>query len=143
MIRRNLLSLVAIAFAGVVHHPITRNYFREDDFLNLYRIANDSLASFLLGLHGGHLLLVRNLLFYLCHAAFGAEPAGYLWVAWLTHLVNVALLYSVVRILTASSLAACFGAVLWGTDPILTSSLGWYSVYGQVVAASILLWLLR
>lgn len=143
MIQRTTLLIIAMGFAGVVFLPITKNYFREDDFLNLFRIANDPPASFLLHVHGGHLLVVRNLLFYLFERAFGTQPEGYFWLVWMTHLANVALFFAVARALTTSALVACFGAVLWGTYPVHAGSLGWYSVYGQVVAATFLLLVLR
>lgn len=134
-----LAWLIAIVAAAFVYHPITRNYFYGDDFLNLYRIENAGVLEYLLTPHGGHALVVRNALFYLCARAFGTEPAPYFSVVLVTHLLNVSLLFLVIRRLTDSARLACFGTVLWGTSPIHEGALGWYSVYGHVVTATALL----
>lgn len=133
------LVLVPLILAGVVQFPIVRNYFFSDDFLNLYRIENDGVVQYLLTPLAGHVLVVRNALFLLFARAFDVNPAPYFWVVWLTHLGNVALLFFVIRHLTDSVRLACFGAALWGTSPLHNGTLGWYSVYGQVVAATALL----
>ena len=131
-----LLVLFPVAFSALVYYPITKNYFYADDFLNLYRIANTQLLEYLVMPHGGHVLLVRNAIFYLFAQAFKTEPAYYFWAVLLTHLVNVYLLFQVIRFFTRSTYLACFGAVLWGASPLNEGSLGWYSVYGQVLVAT-------
>ncbi len=136
---RGLLAIVTIAFVLVVYYPIVRNYFYMDDFLNIYHIVNKNFADYILRPHGGHLLVSRNTLFYLFHALFGTHAESYYWAVLLTHLVNVYLLFEVIRLLTASPRLACFGAVLWGTSPMNEGSLGWYSVYGHVVVGTALL----
>jgi hypothetical protein len=134
-----ILLLLPFGLAAGVYYPIVHNYFWFDDFLNLYRIANAPVIEYLLTPHGGHALLLRNLLFYLCERAFGTEPAGYFWVVLITHLVNVALLFAVASRLTQSAGVACFAALLWGTSPVLEAALGWYSVYGHVAATTVML----
>ena len=130
---------VALAFAVLVYHSIVRNYFFADDFLNLYHIANKSLLEYLLTPNGGHLLVARNAIFYLMARLFGTEPAYYYWSSLLTHLVNVYLLYRLLRIVTESPWLATFGAALWGGSPFIEEALGWYAVYGHVVVATTLL----
>lgn len=142
-VARHYLLFLPLGLAAAVYHPIVRNYFSFDDFLNLYRIANAPLHEYLLTPHGGHALFARNLLFYLCACAFGTEPAGYFWLVLATHLVNVALLVAVVLRFTACAGVACFGALLWGTSPVLEPALGWYSVYGHVAATTVMLLLLH
>ncbi len=134
-----LLLATALLVTGAVYHPITRNYFHGDDFLNLQWIANDPFLRYVLQPFGGHLLIVRSTLFWLFYRAFGMEPAYYFWVVLLTHLVNVGLLFDVIQVLTGSLRLACFGAALWGIAPVNEGSLGWYSVYGHVVVASLVL----
>src|SRR5689334_48743 len=87
--------VAALLLPALVYHSITRNYFHADDFLHLQDIANESVARFVLTPMAGHLYLVRNVVFELCHWAFGTNPVGYLWVAFLTHLLNVGLLFAV------------------------------------------------
>jgi hypothetical protein len=134
-----LLMLVPLASSAVVYAPIVGNYFFADDFLNLYRIVNVPLLEYVLTPHAGHVLLARNALFWLCRTAFGPRAELFFAAVLLTHLVNVGLLFAAVRSLSGSAALACFGATLWGTAPLHQGTLGWYSVYGQVVATTALL----
>jgi hypothetical protein len=131
--------LIPCALSLFIYYPITGNYFFGDDLYNLYQIVNADLFTYLVT-PGGHLLSTRNALFYLCYQLFGADPRGYFWLVLATHLVNVALLFAIIRSLTGSALLASFGAALWGASPAHEATLGWYSVYGQVVAAACVLW---
>jgi hypothetical protein len=135
--------LIAVGASLVVYSPLLQNYFTSDDFLNLYRIINCSFWEYVLTPHGGHTLVARNLVFYLCYLAFGIEPEGYFWLVLLTHAANVALLFLVLRRMTGSTRLACFGATLWGTSPVHDGALGWYAVYGHVMATTALLLILR
>jgi len=134
--RELLLFVLPIALATIRYYPIIQNYFFSDDFLNLYHIADDPLLKYLVTPNGGHVLLTRNAIFYLSLQLFGTDPRYYFWIVLLTHLINVALLFRVIQVLTASSLLASFGAALWGMSPLHEGTLGWYSVYGQVLVAT-------
>lgn len=136
------LPLLPLGLTLLVYHSIIENYFFGDDLYNLYQIANGDLLTYLVTPYGDHLLVTRNFLFYLCHRFFGTEPQGYFWVVLATHLVNVALFFHVIRGFTGSLLLATFGASLWGAAPLHEGTLGWYSVFGNVVVASCMLWLL-
>lgn len=131
--------LAALAFSAVVYYPITGNYFLADDFVNLYQIENKPLLEYLFIPNAGHRLFARNAIFYLHSQIFGVHPEPYFWTVLVTHLVNVWLLFRVIRQLTASLYLASFGAVLWGTSPLHEGTLGWYSVYGHVLAGTVLL----
>src|SRR5262249_49519975 len=104
---RLLLALPALVLAAVVVFPITANYFFEDDFLHLFRIANGDVLRFLLQPHGGHLLVVRNAIFAATFALWGPHPAPYFWSALATHLANVVLLFAVLRTFLGSDRVAC------------------------------------
>lgn len=134
-----LLVLPALAFSAVVFLPIARNYFFSDDFLNLYHIADHSLLEYLLTPNGGHILVARNAVFYLAAQFAGTYPAPYYWSALATHLLNVLLLFHLVRVLTRRAGLACFAATLWGISPFHEGTLGWYSVYGHAMVATALL----
>ncbi len=133
------LVVLPLALTALVYYPITANYFYADDFFNLFQIANDHVARFLLTPNGGHALVTRNAIFYLFAKTFGVQPVYYFWSALLTHLVNVALLFGVIRLFTRSAPLAAFGATLWGVSPFHEGALGSYSVYGEVVVATVLL----
>ena len=95
--RTIVLCLTGVGLATVAYHPVTANYFFADDFLNLYHIVNDPLKQYLVTPNGGHALLARNAVFYAGWRVFGTDPAPYFWTVLLTHLVNVALAFRVLR----------------------------------------------
>lgn len=132
-------AILPVALAAWVYLPLRRVYFWADDFVCLASILNDGFLRFVLRPFGGHNLLVRNLVFYGTYQAFGLNAEGYFWTMLLTHLLNVWLLFRLLRNLTGSLTLACFGAALWGTSPVDYGALGWYSVYGQVLATTLLL----
>src|SRR5262249_45664145 len=121
--RDALLCLIAVVLAALAYYPITRNYFFAHDFLNIYHLVNDPLVEYLVTPNGGHVLLARNAIFYASWRLFGTDPTPYFWVVFVTHLVNVALAFRVLRALTANALLASFGAALWGTSPLSDGTL--------------------
>lgn len=128
------LTLAAIAF-----YPIVGNYFYQDDFISLYDIAEKGGLRFVLQPAAGHLLVVRNAVFWALATTVGPNPAPYFATVLLTHLLNVYLLFQVLRTALESDRLACVGATLWGTSPVLEGTLGWYAVYGQVLATTLVL----
>src|SRR5262245_9353909 len=105
-------ALVPLALSAVVLFPVTRGCFRADDYLSLYEINNYTLFQYLIIPNAGHLYVVRNAVFYLVWLLVGTAQAPYLWSAFLTHLLNVWLLFRVIEIYTGSRPAAVFGATL-------------------------------
>jgi len=140
--RRALLIALPLVLSAVVWLPLSGAYFFMDDFLNLYQIVNIPFPEYVARPHGGHLLLARNALFHLFFDAFGVHPAPYYWAILITHAINVVLLFRVVSRWTHSDILGAFGATLWGISPVHVGTLGWYSVYGQVIVATIWLWIL-
>ena len=133
---------VPLAFATAVYAPLLHNYFYLDDFFELYGVVNEPLLPFLLKPMSGHLLVVRNAVLALCYHVFGMDPRGYFALVLATHLFNVWLLFKVIRTLTGSAKLACLGSTLWGSTPVQEGTLGWYAVYGHVLATTALLLLL-
>jgi hypothetical protein len=138
-IRWHPLALVALAFSAWVYYPITRVFFYADDFFHLSRIASVPALTFVFEPFAGHNYVVRNLVFLGSWYLFGLHAAPWYWTVLLTHLINVWLLFGVLGTLTASAPLACLGATIWGTCPLGAGALAWYSVYGQVLAGTILL----
>jgi hypothetical protein len=135
-----LLPLVAALVAIATTAPILRIYFIADDFDYLYRFANYGPALPVLAApQGGHLCLVRNVIFYLTFRLFGMHAAWYFATVLITHVANVLLLYALVRRLTGSTLLACFGAVLFAVGPANIGTLGWYSASCHATAAAFVL----
>lgn len=126
-----------------VYRKLVNVYFNSDDFLNLFYIVNREPLDYMLRPHGGHVLLVRNAVFWLTFQVFGAWPEFYFATVLLTHLLNVALLYLLVWRLTGNGIVSAIAAALWGICPVHGGTLGWYCVYGQVLVATVLLALLN
>src|SRR5262245_4983974 len=137
------LVLLPLAMAAWVYFPITRVYFFADDYVHPASIASDPMAAFLLRPVGGHNCLAWNIVFLATYRLVGLRADLYYWSVLLTHLLNVALLFSLLRVLTASATLACFGAALWGTSPLLAQTLCWYAVFGQVMVATVMLFVLH
>lgn len=136
------LALVPVVASAIVYYPITRNYFREDDFVNLYFIHNYSLQRFLITVWAGHALVVRNIIWWILHAFVGVRPEPYFNLAFLTHLAAVGVLFEAFRRLSRDAIAACVTACLWGTAAVHQEAIGWFSVYGQLLAVVVLAWML-
>jgi hypothetical protein len=128
-----------MVLAAWVYHPITANYFFADDFVWLLAIANDRLLHVLLRPYAGHNLFVRNLVFYGCYRLFGLHAEFFFWTVLLVHLTNVWLLFRVLRTVTSSLTLASFGATLWGTSPLISGTLDWYSAFGHALVGTCLL----
>jgi hypothetical protein len=136
---RFLPPAIPLAAAATMWWPLTRNFFFADDFLHLFDLLTLPRRRFLTQVFGGHLYVVRNAIFLLMYHWFGPDPRPWFCSVLLTHLLNVVLLYVVIRHATGDRMLACFGATLWGTCPILEGALGWYAVYGQVLLTALLL----
>src|SRR5262245_61667348 len=134
--------LAAVGATAVVYAPIAGNYFHADDFTNLQALVRQPFLPYVLEPGAGHIYVVRNVLFWLFYRTFGADPAWMFGAVLLTHLLNVGLLYGVIRHLTGSARLAFFGAALWGIAPAHEGSLGWYAVYGNVLVGTFALVLL-
>ena len=141
-VRRAVLLLGAPVAAAVVYCPILRNYFFADDFIDLQEIVNAPLLSYLTAPAGGHVASVRRAVFALIYRAVGVHPPWYFATLLATHVLNVWLLFTVIRTLTRSEPIACFGAGLWGVLRAHEEVLGWYSVYGHALATTAVLALL-
>ncbi len=129
-----------LALTALVFWPITRNYFFGDDLLAVYDTIHKPLARLLLEPYGGHVMATRNVVFLLLYRLFGPNPTAYFSIVLLTHLLNVGLLFLIIRDLTGTRLA-CFGAALWGAASIDEGALGWYQAYGVVMAVTAQLWI--
>jgi len=140
--RDRFFLFYALLCAGLVQMPTLGHFFRGDDFVHLYGIADHDYLRFAFATHGGHLLFTSKSVFYLMYSLFGLESNAYYGLAILSHLVNVFLLYRVVEISTSRSGLALVASLLWGMSAVNQGSLGWYSVYGHVLVGNFLLWIL-
>ena len=140
--RSEFWGVLPALLAGFVHWGVLGGDFRSDDFVHLFRIENFGFVDFVLQSYGGHLLLVRNAVFFLEHWLFGLDAFPYLVVALATHVLNTFLLFRVLVRHVCGAVVAVVLASLWGMSPLSQEALSWLSVYGQVLASTFLLLLL-
>jgi len=138
----DLWCLVPIFFSIIVFRDLSSGYFYNDDFRHLYDIANKGFLEPVLAPYGGHAYLVRNTILYVLYESFGLNPTGYFVFGFLLHLVNVAMVYQILRVGAGDTLIAVVGASLWGMSATNFGCLGWISAHGQILMASFLLWIL-
>lgn len=130
---------IPLAVSAAVYAPILGSYFFADDFYNFVRIADRGCARFAVEPMAGHVLLARNLVMCLQYDLFGLGARWYFAVVLATHLLNVWLLFRVIRLLTRRRAVACVSATLWGACPLHAEPLSWYSVYGHVLSCTVML----
>lgn len=70
------------------------------------------------------------------HGVFGPTPAGFHLTNILLHLLNVSLLFQLVRRWQGGLLSAALASALWGLQPRLSESVTWISGRTDVLAAS-------
>lgn len=140
---RHLVWLLPVGVTAIVYHSVTRNFFWADDFYDLWYLTNYGTGRFLILPHAGHSHVTRNAVTILCYALFGTHAAPYLAVVFLTHLLNVYLLFRVIHELTDSARVAAVVAGMWGIAPVQEETVGWFAVYGQVIVATCALWVLH
>jgi len=138
-LRWHPLVLVSLAATAWVYRPLLGVYFFSDDFYHLAQVADWRRMAFIFAPFAGHNYVARNLVFVGMWKAFGMHTEPWYAIVLATHLLNVWLLFGVLCALTGSVALACYGATLWGTSPLAAGALGWYSVYGQVLVATVLL----
>jgi hypothetical protein len=138
-VRWHPLALVPVVLSAWVYRPLLHVFFYADDFYHLAQIADGRGMTFVVTPFAGHNLVARNLVFMGMWKLFGVHAESWYATVLATHLLNVWLLFGVLGALTGSVTLACFGAALWGTCPLAVGTIGWYSVYGQALVATILL----
>lgn len=129
------LPPVLVFVAGLLAAwPVADNYFYADDFAHLFDLVSFGAWDFLLTPNAGHMYVVRNFMFYMTYLDFGMEPAGYFATVIATHVLNGLLLWWLLSKLLDAPLLAAAGAIAFAAAPAHLGTLGWYSVYGHVLA---------
>jgi hypothetical protein len=140
---RVLVAATPVVLTALAFHGLRYSFFNADDFFHLYQVAAGHTRERLFAPHGGHLLAVWHLVFAGFYELFGVEAWRWGLAVLATHLLNTALLWDVIRRLTDAPRLAAVLAICWGTATVHDGTLGWYSVYGQVLATTLLLLTLR
>lgn len=138
-IKNKGLVFFPIFCAAVVHFRILDTFFRLDDYIHLFQIANDNFLNFLFDRFGGHLYITRNFVFYCMYKLFGTHSIYYFLIILLTHLINVYLLFEMLSMMIDDTTVASIGATIWGMSPINYVTLSWCSAFGVVMLATFFL----
>ena len=138
-IPRAAWSLVPLVAAAIAYTPVLRSYFFADDFHSFVVIADRGAVPFLFEQFGSNPCLVRNAIWLLLHRSFGFEAEPFMWVALLTHLLNVWLLWLTLDRLTRRASLAALGAAWWGASPLHPDTIGWFAVYGHALVGTFVL----
>jgi hypothetical protein len=133
------LSLAVVLIANI---HILFTLFLSDDFLHLYQIANWNPLEFIFSSIGGHLYIVRNLIFYCMFKLFGMNSVAFFSIVLLTHLGCSYILYKIIYLLTGKATLAAAGLIIWGISPANYPALSWYSAYGHLLVGFFFLLLL-
>jgi hypothetical protein len=128
------LPLLVLYFAAATSRSTLETFFLRDDFGDLFELANFGPREWVVAPAAGHMYLVRNSIYYLNFLAFRMNSLGYFAGVLVTHSITVLLLFAVIRRCTESERLAVFGAFLFALSGANAGTLGWYAVYGHVLA---------
>lgn len=141
-VRTAVALAVAVGATLLVWSPVVRAYFYADDIVLLYDARNGAPLEFVLAPYGGHVYWTRNALFLVLERLFGPDPLPFFALGLANHVVNVVLLFAVVRTWTDRPILAGFWSTLWGTCPLGMGTLGWVAAHGQMMVGALVLALL-
>jgi len=139
--RKDVLApAAAIAASLVVQGMVLGSGFLDDDFLYFYESQKRGFLAVVTRPFGNHFMAFFKFVVALLHALFGLHAGWYFAIVLLTHLANVALLYSIVRALSRSESVAGLAAALWGSAPAFQGTLQWFSAYSHMLSTTAVLW---
>lgn len=136
---RVTLALLPGVAAALAAWPLLGNGFVGDDFLYLLELSTVGPRELITAPFAGHMLIVRNLVFYLCFLAFGMDPIGYFVVAIATHIAVSLGVGALARRLSGDAVFGCLAGVLFAVAPASHGTLGWVSAFGHALAAAAVL----
>jgi hypothetical protein len=130
------LALMASAWTW---RPLLDRVLIDDDYMLLFQLRNRYALEAVLQPTAGHPSVIRNGVALVLDHLVGPNPRALFAVVLLTHLVNVSLLYALVLSITRNALLAFAGSLAFGVSPVAGGALGWYAVYGHVLATTAVL----
>jgi hypothetical protein len=130
------LPVLALAGAAFATATILRSTFKHDDFIHLFELLDFPFGTYLTKPHGGHVMPVHKAAYAALYSVFGLSWAPYMALQYATHLVNVGLVYLIVRNVTGRRAPGAVAALLWGSAPVHVGTLNWFATFGQVLATT-------
>jgi hypothetical protein len=144
-----LLALPAAALLLVLYWPGLRCWFLADDFAWLgltlqVKTPADLLDALFAPKAQGTIRPWSERLFFMgFYSVFGLDALPFrIWV-FLTQIVNLVLLASLVRRVSGSDLAASLAGILWIANASLAVPLSWNAAYNQILCSAFLMAALR
>lgn len=129
--------LIALAVTVIAYIPSLFSYFQQDDWAHLLNVtspghnpwsfSNWFYRPLFLATFGG------------LYKVFGLNAVGWHIVELLLHLVNVALVYWLIKRLRFNEIAAMVGAAAFGVFPISTNAAAWLSAISGIAATTLCL----
>jgi hypothetical protein len=140
-----ILWLVASLFCLTLYWPGLKAWFQQDDFawlslgMNVHTAPELWNALFAPKAQGTIRPWSERAFFMGFFALFGLDALPYRALVFATQLLNLALLISITRRLTASWLAAALAPIFWTANASLGLPMSWTSAYNQILCATFLL----
>lgn len=113
--------------------PTLNSYFQEDDWGHIYRVADPHLNPWSFG--GWFYRPLFTLVFGWCYNLFGFNPVPWHIIALMLHVINVVLIYALIRRIGFNKAAAAAGAALFGVYPYHCQAVAWLSAFSGTLAA--------
>jgi hypothetical protein len=139
--RDNRWLLVPVVLLVVIYYPGLTTWFYQDDFgwLNLrhdvHFVRDLAAALFAPKAHGNMRPLGENAYWLGLGAIFGSNPLPFHLLAFVVQSVNLLLLGLIVRRLIDWPVAAPIAQVLWLLSAGVAESMGWSSIFNQILSA--------
>lgn len=141
--RRTIGHLVLVAIAVVVcFYPVTKYFFLQDDFILLANAAYDRDSTVMSTFGGDSDLfrpLTKILYFGVMYQAFGLDPVPYHLVSLAVHLVNIVLLFLLLRKLRNDRLSSLIVTSLFALNLGFFDVLAWISCIQQLLGQTFML----
>src|SRR5262249_54100602 len=137
-----LLLPTVLGVTVLVQGSAVRGGFQLDDFFHLFEGRALDPGTFLLRQESGHFIPLQKAASLALYELFGLHVVCFLLLVVATDVLNVALLYALVRRLTRTVPSAVTAAALWGWAPIHWQTIQWFSAYQFILAGTLTLALL-
>lgn len=128
------LLLSAILFSGVLYRQSFTAYYFQDDWFTLNISKTGSLRDWVnFFLPRSDIIYYRPLgmqiPFALMKAFFGLNPRAFHLVTFLTHFLNIFLVYNLMKLILKNKKSASYAAFLYGVSAVNFIPLYWLSTY--------------
>ncbi|MEN6357684.1 MAG: hypothetical protein ABFD83_11445 [Armatimonadota bacterium] len=129
--------LTPLALTFIIYIPSLFSYFQQDDWGHLTTVTQPGFNPWLFGQWFYRPLFLAA--FGGLYKAFGLNAGAWHIVELMLHLINVALVYHLIRRLKFGQSAATVGALAFGVFPLSTNAAAWLSDISGIAATTLCL----